>query len=85
MRVTTVDDSCRLFFRLFFDEFEFVDFSEKGYWARCFGKSFESSGGVQETSRVHLGRVLGDLGGVLGALGAILDRPLRQSIFGSFF
>ena len=36
--MTTVDDRCRLFFRLFFDEFEFFDFSEKGYWARRFGK-----------------------------------------------
>ena len=69
MRVTTVDDRCRLFFRLFFDDFEFsifpkkvigpdasenvlgrlfddfqfFDVSEKGYGARCFGKSFGSS------------------------------------------
>ena len=46
MRVTTVDDRCRLFFfSTFFDDFEFLDFSEKGYWARCFGKRFGSSGG----------------------------------------
>ena len=38
--MTSVDDRCRLFFRLFFDEFEVFDFSEKGYWARCFGKTF---------------------------------------------
>ena len=38
LRVTTVDDRCRLFFRPFFDEFDFFDFSEKGHWARCFGK-----------------------------------------------
>ena len=48
MRVTTVDDRCRLFFSSFFDEFEFFDFSEKGYWARSFGKRFGSSGGVRE-------------------------------------
>ena len=33
------------FFLTFFDDFEFLDFSEKGYWARCFGKRFGSSGG----------------------------------------
>ena len=38
--MTTVDDFCRLFFLLFFDEFDFFDLPEKGYWARCFGKTF---------------------------------------------
>ena len=54
------------FFRHVFDEFGFIEFSEKGYRARCFGKSFGSSeevregflghpGGVQEASWEHFG------------------------------
>ena len=80
----------------FFDEFEFFDFSEKGYWARCFGKRFGSSEGfregflghpaeVQEASWGVLGGSGGRLGSVLGALGATVEPPSRQSDFGSFF
>ena len=83
MRVTTVDDRCRLFFRLFFDDFEFLDFSEKGYWARCFGKRFGSSEGVREGFLGHPGGVqeaswgvLGLSGGVLGASWEGLGLPL---------
>ena len=53
-----------------FDDFNILDFSEKGYWARCFGKRFGSSEGflghpegVQEASW----GVLGLSGGVPGA------------------
>ena len=74
LRVTTVDDRCRLFFRLFFDEFDFFDFSEKGHWARCFGKDLGSSGGVRQGIWGRPGgvreaswRVLGLSGGVRGA------------------
>ena len=59
---------------LFFDDFEFFVFSEKGYWARCFGKRVGSSGGVREGFLGHPGRVqeasyvvLGLSGGVRGA------------------
>ena len=44
--MTVVD----FFIDIFFNDFEFLDFSEKGYWARCFGKSFGSSGGIREAS-----------------------------------
>ena len=61
------------FFRLVFDEFEFVDFSEKGCWAGCFGKAFWAvrggpegylggSWGVRKASWEGLGRSWGDLG-----------------------
>ena len=43
--------------------------------------SERASGGVRGGS----GRPGGRLGRVLGALGAILERPWRQSDFGSFF
>ena len=66
MRVTTVDDRCRLFFRLFFDEFDFFDFSEKGHWARCFGKDLGSSGGVPEDFWGRPGGVQEASWGVLG-------------------
>ena len=95
LRVTTVDDLCRFVSRLFFDELGLFDFSEKGHWARCFGKHLGSSGGVREgiwgrpggvreASWGVLGGSGGRLGRVLGALGAILERPWRQSDFGSF-
>ena len=71
MRVTTVDDRCRLFFRLFFDDFEFFDFSEKGYWARCFGKSFGSSEGVREGFLGHPGGVQEASWEVLGLSGEV--------------
>ena len=71
MRVTTVDDRCRLFFLLFFDDFEFFDFSEKGYWARCFGKRFGSSGGVREGFLGHPGGVQEASWGVLGLSGGV--------------
>ena len=100
MRVTTVDDHCRFFFQHFFDDFEFFDFSEKGYWARCFGKAFwvvrggpgehlgasgGGPGGVLGGPGAVRGGSGGRLGRVLGALGAILGRSLRQSDFGSIF
>ena len=86
MRVTTVDDRCRLFFRLFFDDFEIFDFSEKGYWARCFGKRFGSSGGFREGflghpggSRRPLGGFWGSPGGSGGRLGRVLVSPSSPS------
>ena len=72
MRVTTVDDRCRpLFFRHVFDDFDFFDFSEKGYWARCFGKSFGSSGGIREASWGIRRASEGGPGGLLGDPGAL--------------
>ena len=50
--------------------------------------SERASGGVREASWGVLGLSGGSgghLGRVLGALGAILERPLRQSDFGSIF
>ena len=86
MRVTTVDDRCRPFF------FDDVEFSEKGFWARGFGKHFGSSGGVREGILGHPGGgpggILegpggsgGHLGRVLGGLGAILERLFEQFNF----
>ena len=65
--MTVVD----LFFRSFFDEFEFFYFSEKGYWARCFGKSFGSSEGVREGFLGHPGGVQEASSGVLGLSGVV--------------
>ena len=72
-----MEDRCRLFFRHVFDDFEFFDFSEKGYWARCFGKRFGSSGGIRGASwgirrgsggvREASWGVLGHSGGLRGA------------------
>ena len=74
MRVTTVDDHCRLFFSTFFRRVRIFEFSEKGYWARCFGKRFGSSEGVRGGflgirggSRRPLGASWGCPGGVRGA------------------
>ena len=61
MRVTTVDDRCRPFFRHVFDDFEVFDFLEGPRGAR------EALGG-------RLGRVLGGPGGVLGSSWGVL-RP----------
>ena len=66
--MTVVD----LFFRLFFDEFDFFYFSEKGYWARSFGKAFWV---VREGPGGHLGASGGDPGGVLGSPGAVRGGP----------
>ena len=71
MRVTTVDDRCRLFFSTFFRRFRIFDFSEKGYWARCFGKRFGSSGGVREGFLGHPGGVQEASWGVLGLSGGV--------------
>ena len=71
MRVTTVDDRCRLFFRLVFDDFDFFDFSEKGYWARCFGKHFGSSGGFREAFLGHPRGSRRPLGGSWGSPGRV--------------
>ena len=49
------------------------------------GRASWASGGVQEASWGVLGGSGGRLGSVLGALGATLERPSRQSDFGSFF
>ena len=71
MRVTTVDDRCRLFFRHFFDDFDFLDFSEKGHWARCFGKHLGSSEGVREGIWGRPGGVREASWGVLGLSGGL--------------
>ena len=71
MRVTTVDDRCRLFFRLDFDDFEFFEANlfkksivqKEVFW--CFGKAFWG----------HPGGSGGLLERILGALGAIWGRP----------
>ncbi len=55
----------------FFDEFEVFDFSEKGYWARCFGKRFGSSGGVREGFLEHPRGVQEASWGVLGLSGGV--------------
>jgi hypothetical protein len=65
--MTVVD----LFFRLFFDEFEFFYFSEKGYWARCFGKSFGAAVGVRAGFWGHRGGVQEASSGVLGLSGVV--------------
>ena len=58
-------------FRLFFDDFiffEFFEISEKGYWARSFGKaSWVARGGPGG----HLGASGGDPGDVLGGPGVV--------------
>ena len=76
--MTVVD----FFSDFFFDEFDFVYFSEKRYWARCFGKRFGSSGGVREGFLGHPGgvqeaswEVLGLSGGVRGASWESLGLP----------
>ena len=45
--------------------------SEKGYWARCFGKRFGSSGGVREGFLGHPGAVQEASWGVLGLSGGV--------------
>ena len=82
MRVTTVDDRCRLFFRLVFDDFEFSDFSDdrctkslfgKKSRARCFGKAFWAvQGGSGRAFWAVQGGPGGHLGGSWGPLGAVL-------------
>ena len=66
MRVTTVDDRCRpFFFDLFltaFDDFDFFEFLETGYWMRCFGNIL-----------VHLGDPGGHLGVPGGGPGGVLE------------
>ena len=90
--MTVVD----FFFDFFFDDFEFFDFSEKGYWARCFGKAFwvvrggpgghlGVSGGGPGGVLGGPGAVRGGPGGVLGGSWALFERPLKQSDFGSIF
>ena len=76
-----MDDRCRLFFRHFFDDFEFLDFSEKGCWARCFGKNVGSSFRRVRCFRFFRKRLWGQMlrktfwvvrggpGGLLGASG----------------
>ena len=69
------------FFRHVFDDFDFFDFSEKGYWARGFGKHFGSTRGVREGILGAPGGSGGHLGRVLGGLGAILERLFEQFNF----
>ena len=57
-----------LFFPLFFDDFKFFEFSEKGYWARSFGKAFWV---VRGGPGGHLGPS-GGQGGILGGSWALL-------------
>ena len=59
------------FFRHVFDEFGFIEFSEKGYRARCFGKSFGSSEEVREGFLGHPGGVQEASWGVLGLSGGV--------------
>ena len=91
--MTTVDDRCRpLFFRHVFDDFDFIEFSEKDCWARGFGKA---RGPFWEVLGVR-GRVLGGSwgsweapGGVLGGSWAVLGRSwsnlLSRFIWNRFF
>ena len=65
--MTVVD----FFFRLFFDDFEFFDSSEKDYWARCFGKSFGSSEEIREGFLGHPGGVQEASWEVLGLSGEV--------------
>ena len=58
-------------FDFFLDEFDFVYFSEKRYWARCFGKRFGSSGGVREGFLGHPGGVQEASWEVLGLSGEV--------------
>ena len=65
--MTVVD----FFLSTFFRRFRIFDFSEKGYWARCFGKRFGSSGGVREGFLGHPGGVQEASWGVLGLSGGV--------------
>ena len=100
LRVTTVDDRCRFFFSDFFSTSSaFSIFPKKiigpDVSENIVGRpegSGRASGGVRGRSGRPRGGVWGSPGGsggrlgrVLGALGAILERPWRQSDFGSFF
>ena len=70
MRVTTVDDRCRLFF------FDF--FSTSSNFLGRPGGVREGILGAPGVSRGHFGRAL-------GGLGAILERLFEQSDFKSIF
>ena len=99
MRVPTVASRCRLFFNFFSTISNFLIFPKKVIGPDASENILDRPGGVREGLLVHPGgsrRPLGGswdspggswgrLGRVLGALGAILERPLRQSDFGSFF
>ena len=67
MRVTTVDDNCRLFFRLAFDDFK--------SFGRCCAQHFFIGFG---TEKVRKGKVLGAKMGPRGRLGDLLG-PLGGS------
>ena len=58
-------------FRHFFDDFDFFDFSEKGHWARCFGKDLGSSGGVRQGIWGRPGGVQEPSWGVMGLSGGV--------------
>ena len=51
----------------------FFYFSEKGYWARCFGKGFGSSGGVRVGFLGHPEGVQEASWGVLGLSGVVRE------------
>ena len=98
--MTTVDDRCRLFFFDFFSTISnFSIFPKKVIGpddaAKVLGRprgsgraswaSGRGPGGLLGGPGALRGGSGGRLGRVLGALGAILERPLRQSDFGSIF
>ena len=71
MRVTTVDDRCRLFFRLFFDDFEFSIFPKKVIGPDASENVLGRPGGSGEL----LGASGGGPGGLLGGPGALRGGP----------
>ena len=71
MRVTTVDDRCRLFFRHFFDDFEFFDFSKKVIGPDASENVLDRPGG---SVRASWG-IRGGPGGLLGGPGALRGGP----------
>ena len=68
----TVVDFFFDFFSTSFDDLNFFDSSEEGYWARCFGKAFWV---VRGGPGGHLGASGGGLGGVLGGPGVVRRGP----------
>ena len=94
MQVTTVDDRCR-HFSIFFDDFKIFDFSEDRCTKSSFGKKtgliFSNftkkclGPGASEKPFGPFGALREGPGDVLGGSWEILERPLRQSDFGSIF
>jgi hypothetical protein len=82
MRVTTVDDRCRLFFRLVLDDFEFLHSSDPGEHLGARGERpgdvLGGPGGVRGGRGVpgkHLGESGEAPGDVMGAPGAVRGAP----------